>query len=188
MGSGLIVRATGSPARGAWSLHVAVFYNTKDMKQRKKAAVEYCKLLRQQGEEAYYHHGPVNSSVCIGAFPERALRNVKVEDPYSGVMNVKTKIVDERLLKLKEKYPVSLENGHKINQIQRGSDGKVEKRVALESFVVEIPKPGAALGGGGGVRRKAKSDSTASFCWPRVHDGQLSPVVVFRYSPFALRD
>lgn len=137
-----------SRARGAWSLHVAVFYNTKEMKQRKKAAVEYCKLLRQQGEEAYYHHGPVNSSVCIGAFPEGALRNVQVEDPYTGVMNVKTRIVDERLLKLKEKYPVSLENGHKINQIQRSADGKIEQRVPLESFVVAIPKPGAPLGGG----------------------------------------
>src|SRR5262245_46347605 len=50
-------------AKGYYSLQVGVFYNTGDFQQRRKAAEDYCELLRDQGEEAYFHHGQVNTSV-----------------------------------------------------------------------------------------------------------------------------
>jgi hypothetical protein len=58
-------------ALGAYSLQIAVF---KDSPQRKEAAVETVRQARAQGIEAYYYHGDSASLVCIGAWPESAVR------------------------------------------------------------------------------------------------------------------
>jgi len=127
-------------ARGYWSWQVAVFYNTETMQQRKEAAVAYCRLLREQGEEAYYHHGPVNSSVTIGTFPKQAIVEMQREDPLSGVLTATSKIVDERMLALQRRFPHNLENGHLIYEIERGPSGEVASRVPHASFPVRIPE------------------------------------------------
>lgn len=125
---------------GYWSYQVGVFYNSDDMKQRKLAAEEYCKLLRQQGQEAYFHHGPVNSSVCIGVFPKDAIQTVKGKDPLTGVMTVKYQIADPRMLELQQKFPNNVENGRIVYEIDRDSTGKVSKRTPIASFPVMTPK------------------------------------------------
>ena len=60
-----------TPKTAYWSLQIAAF---KDNPQRKEAAVEAVRELRAKGEEAYYYHGPVISSVCIGAWPREAVK------------------------------------------------------------------------------------------------------------------
>lgn len=50
------------------SLQVAVFEPTDRFHEYKRAAAEFCKLLRDQGYEAYYHHTPACSMVTVGAF------------------------------------------------------------------------------------------------------------------------
>jgi hypothetical protein len=128
-------------ADGYYSLHVAVFYNTENMRSRKFAAEEYCKLLRAQGEEAYYHHGTVNSSVYIGAFPKSAIVEVKREDPLSGAVTMVNRIVDPRLLELQKKYPVSLHNGHTMYEVTRDpKTSAVQSREPAPSFPVVMPK------------------------------------------------
>lgn len=126
--------------RGHWSLHIAVFYNTDEMRQRKRAAEQYCELLRQDGEEAYYHHGMSNSSVCVGIFPREAIRTFRKTDPLTGTLRVTDRIVDERMLALQRKYPHNLENGHIISQIRRDPrTGEIAERIPNPSFPVRLP-------------------------------------------------
>jgi hypothetical protein len=65
-------------ADGAYSLQIAAF---KDSPDRKEAAVETVRKARQQGIEAYYYHGDSASLVCIGAWPESAVRVSDVNSP-----------------------------------------------------------------------------------------------------------
>jgi hypothetical protein len=58
-------------APGAYSLQIAVY---KDNPQRKQAAVETVRAARAQGVEAYYYHADNASLVCIGSWPESAVR------------------------------------------------------------------------------------------------------------------
>ena len=127
-------------APGYYSLQVAVFYNSEQMRRRKYAAEQYCKLLREQGQEAYYDHGPVNSSVCIGAFPEEAIQTFQKQNPLTGIIHVTAKIVDERMLALQTKFPYNLHNGSKFYEITH--DPKTGKKIRdpHTSFAVEIPR------------------------------------------------
>lgn len=123
-----------------WTVHVGVFYNTGGMNRRKYAATEYCKLLREQGHEAYYHHGPVHSSVCVGLFPKSSIVDLTREDPLSGVLRATRKIVDPRMLELLKKFPDSLQNGHRTYEIIRDSaTGEVTKRIPIPSFPALTP-------------------------------------------------
>src|SRR5215208_2762827 len=68
-------------AQGMYSLQIAVY---KDSPDRRAAAVDVVRAARTQGYDAYYYHGPTSSSVCIGAWPESAVRegndfNVKTQ-------------------------------------------------------------------------------------------------------------
>jgi hypothetical protein len=125
---------------GRWSLHVAVFYNEGEMTSRRYAAEEYCAELRKQGEEAYFHHGAVKSSVAIGLFPERALQLTKRRNPRTGVTEELSEIVDPGLAALQNKYPENRENGRVIYQIRRDATGEIAARIPNPSFVVEVPQ------------------------------------------------
>ncbi len=127
-------------ADGYWSLHVAVFYNTDTMHSRRSAAEQYCALLREQGEEAYYHHGPVNSSVYIGTYPQDAVTEFRREDPLTGVVDTALRIVDQRMLEAQKRFPESLQNGHRVYEVIRDQTGQVAQRVPVPSFPVVIPK------------------------------------------------
>ncbi len=127
-------------ARGHYSLQVGVFYDTEQMRRRKFAAEEYCKLLRAEGREAYYHHGQINSSVCIGAFPERAIQTFKREDPLTGILHVTARIVDKDMLALQRKYPRNVHNGRIFYEITRDQRTGEKIRDPHTSFAVEIPR------------------------------------------------
>ena len=125
-------------AAGYWSLQVAVFYNVDEMRQRRRAAVEYCKLLREQGVDAYYHHGDQNSEVCVGLFPAEAVQQVTEKDAYTGALRVGFKIADPRLMDLQKQHPHCIENGFKV---YRGRSGAATvAREPNPSFVVKCPK------------------------------------------------
>lgn len=126
---------------GYWSLQVAVFYNTGEFRSRRSAAEEYCRLLREQGEEAYYHHGPAQSEVCIGAFPFQAVTEVRRDSPLAGKSTVVTTITDPRMAEVQKRFPFNLQNGHKAYDITRNAEtGEVRDRTAIPSFVVVMPK------------------------------------------------
>lgn len=127
---------------GYWSLQVGVFYNTEGMTRRRQAAEEYCKLLRDQGEQAFFHHGASNSSVCIGLFPREAIATMNRTDESTGVSRIVSEIVDPKLIDLQKKHPKNVQNGHIINQIRRDAAGNIVERVAEPSFVVQVPRAG----------------------------------------------
>jgi hypothetical protein len=56
-----------------WSLEIAVYRDSPD---RKQAAVDAVREARAKGIEAYYYHGETASSVCIGAWPKDAVREI----------------------------------------------------------------------------------------------------------------
>lgn len=60
-----------TPTDRYWSILIGEY---RDNPERKKAAVEAVKVLRAEGTEAYYLHGPVTSGVCVGAWPKKALK------------------------------------------------------------------------------------------------------------------
>ena len=60
-----------APPGMAWSLQIAAYEGHPD---RKKFAVDAVKAFRQNGVPAYYYHGDTVSSVCLGAWPEDAVR------------------------------------------------------------------------------------------------------------------
>ncbi len=62
-------------AKGFWSLQIAAYQGP----DRKAAAVDSVKRARASGVEAYYHHGADVSIVCIGAWPEDAIRKQELD-------------------------------------------------------------------------------------------------------------
>lgn len=136
-----------SGASGTYSLQVGVFYDSEQMRSRRYAAEEYCKLLRDQGEEAYYHHGDTMSIVTIGSFPASAIEQRKREDALSGRVEFYNKIVDPGLLALQRKHPHNLHNGHKFVEVQRDPATGQVAREPDYSFVIEIPRGGGAVSG-----------------------------------------
>lgn len=142
-------------ASGYWSLHVAVFYNVDQMRERKRAALEYCKLLRDQGAEAYFHHGEDKSSVCVGVFGKDAVVEVQETDPLTGNSKVSYKLAEPKIAALQKQYPESLENGYRVSQrrLDPNAPGGV-KKTPTPSFIVRLPKAARdradGLGQGGG--------------------------------------
>lgn len=137
-------------ARGAYSICVASFYNVpeKGFHERKQAALAYCKQLREKGEEAYVHHGPSSSSVCIGAFPASSVRMVN----RGGQKH--PQILDARLERIMEKYPKLAVNGMEhwvLEPVRDPRTGDLRReRVLAKSYPVKIPdkeaEGGDALG------------------------------------------
>lgn len=129
-----------SRARGWWSLHVAVFYNDENFHSRRYAAEEYCRILRSEGNEAYFHHGPVHSSVCVGLFAKDAIVQTRHVDELTGNPVFRDQIVDPRLLELQRKFPNSYENGRLLKPIVRDRQtGEPKESVGVESFIVLTP-------------------------------------------------
>ena len=127
-------------ARGYWSLHVAVFYNTESMQARRTAAEEYCALLRSQGEDAYYHHGATRSSVYVGVYPENAVQTFRKQNPLAGTVETTRRIVDPQMLAAQERFPHSLHNGYEFYEVIRNPEtGEVAKRLPAPSFPVLLP-------------------------------------------------
>ena len=58
-------------AKGYWTLLVATY---TDPVQGKQAAVDSVREARKQGYEAYYFHKDTQSHVCIGSWPEGAVK------------------------------------------------------------------------------------------------------------------
>ena len=104
-------------APGKHTLQVAVFYETDDFHERKQAAAAYVAQLRQQGFEAYYHHGETASEVTVGSFGED-LREAAPE-----------------VTRLREHFKYHLENGrYKWNRLG-------DERYRVKPMVMGIPQP-----------------------------------------------
>jgi hypothetical protein len=109
-----------------YSLQVGAFEPTDDFWEYKQAAVEYVKLLRDKGYEAYYHHTPQASVVTVGAFGPEAL----VVDSQ-GITNYSPEV--QRLQK-EELLKHNLLNGRIYYVIEGG------QKIPVPSSVVKVPE------------------------------------------------
>ena len=143
-------------AEGSFTVVVCDFHDVpdKDYVGRRRRAITRCKDLREEGYEAYYHHGPVKSYVTVGTFGEGALETVKTET------TVRTVIVDSGIKKTIREFPVLGDNGNEVSMLVRpkpvpGRSHPWRKRVVARSYPVKIPRrsgadlPGATHQGAG---------------------------------------
>lgn len=156
--------------RRYWSLAIADYTGDVGGIGRKKLAVDSVIEARGMGYEAYYYHGPNTSTVCIGAWPRRAVREQEaVEAQTSGdtgqellvsnapipkaltdqiersgrdvkVMQPKVDIDDPSMLAVMKEFQDYSLNGNP--EVNKITDPTTGKitRRPKQSFLVEIPK------------------------------------------------
>ncbi len=124
---------------GTYTLQVGVFYNTPSFDQRKETAVRWVEELRNEGIEAYYHHGQVRSSVTVGSFGEEDVIRQRVGPRFSS-SGVRIRYSDRvESLRRQERFKYNLENGHKIKRVLGATEGQTEE-VYQRSFLIPVPK------------------------------------------------
>lgn len=136
-------------ARGVYTLHVGVTYATPNLQEYKQAALEWVKVLRQEGHEAYYYHAPDEPrvSICIGTFGEDAVKQQKQVNPVTNneeSVPVYTQQVND-LRARDESFQYNLENGHIIHRHVMNPETKRTEKIPNLSFLVKIPKRGESL-------------------------------------------
>lgn len=121
-------RGTRSPL---YTLQIAVYGRTDnedpskdDLEKFRAAAEEAVSKLRQEGEQAYYYHGPNRSMVTIGVYTEQ-------DAGFTGRMRGES----AALVVARQKYPNNLLNGEAVRERHLGE----EKGKLQPSRLVEIP-------------------------------------------------
>jgi hypothetical protein len=142
-------------AEGYYSLQVAVFFGPQaEGRTRQQSAVMLAKALRERRHEAYVHHGPTVSAVCLGTFAEDAIE-MPYRPPMRGQRGTRknpfdaeefarmTRVVDPDARALQRQFPEMAHNGkRRVVVIKRRGGG--ERRVNMPSLFVKIPEPASA--------------------------------------------
>lgn len=113
-----------------YSLQVAAFGpdtmgkpSEAELKEMRKAAEDVTAALRQEGELAFYYHGPNRSMVTIGVFDSSDF------DPQTPSYQ------SRRLMDARRKFPHNLYNGAGIRETRRGRAPRIQG-----SSLVAIPE------------------------------------------------
>ncbi len=140
-------------AKGVYSLQVGVTYNTPSLHNYKQAALEWVRVLRQEGHEAYYYHAPdePRSCVFVGTFSEDALIVWQETVPHEAtgtVQNVRRARYSEGVnaLRAQGDFAYNLENGHRMYRKMRNEKTGKTARMPNASFLVKIPHREASDG------------------------------------------
>jgi hypothetical protein len=115
---------------------VAVFYDEPDANYvgRQQFAVDYCRQLRQEGEMAFYHHGPVRSMVSVGSFDESVVEKVREGKETQAVIR------DDRVKAILAKHPSLAVNGREeLQRVYNPKTKKIEMTPAT-SQLIAIPR------------------------------------------------
>ncbi len=83
------------------------FYDERFDGDRRAAAEEAARILREDGAEAYFYHGPHRSLVCVGLFSDADFE--QAADPSGGGFTVQR--YGPRIRDLQDKFPHNLGNG-----------------------------------------------------------------------------
>jgi hypothetical protein len=122
-----------SKAAGSYTLYIAVFYNTATFQQRREAANEYVRLLREAGYSAYYYHDPHRSYVFVGDFTEQDIVTRNGQPTFGPRV--------ESFIQANEaEFRHLSENGQIVKQ--QMPNGAFQ---APLSYLVPVPKKGAAV-------------------------------------------
>jgi hypothetical protein len=101
----------------------------------RKAAEEATLRLRREGEQAYYYHSPIGSTVTIGIFG--------TSDYTPGEAGGKPEYQSPALSALRKRFPNNLVNGAGVKETVKtiGVDGRpVKYQVLQTSRLVSVPK------------------------------------------------
>jgi hypothetical protein len=123
-------------APGVYTVLVAVFYDEPDANYvgRQQFAVDYCRQLRQEGEMAFYHHGPVRSMVSVGSFDESVVEKVREGKETQAVIR------DDRVKAILAKHPSLAVNGREeLQRVYNPKTKKIEMTPAT-SQLIAIPR------------------------------------------------
>lgn len=82
-----------------YTVQIAVYETPDKPEEAKRAAEKAAQVLREQGEKAFYYHGPRRSMVTIGLFPARDV------DEKSG------RARNPEIARIKQAFPLNLLNG-----------------------------------------------------------------------------
>jgi len=115
-------------AKGEYTLHIAVFYNTGTFDQRREAAEQYVSALREEGFSAYFYHGIVKSHVFVGDFLESDI----IQTPKGNHWGPR---VEEFVSKNEAEFRHTTENG--VIRKRRMGDGQF---VAPLSVLRKVPQ------------------------------------------------
>ncbi|MBN1345984.1 MAG: hypothetical protein JXQ73_25055 [Phycisphaerae bacterium] len=127
-----------SKCPGKLTLQIGVFYNTATFSRRKEAAAEWAKQLRDEGIEAYYHHGEARSSVTVGHFGDQDVIREQVGPKFASANTVVRYGDKVEAMRTQERFQYNLENGHKVKRIRNTPEGPRE--VYQKSFLIHVPK------------------------------------------------
>lgn len=116
--------------RGAFSLQVAI-YDADFGPGYRKAAESAARTLRNDGEEAFFYHGPHRSMVLIGLFS----RDIDF-GTRTGALGEKVEVYGPRITNLRKAYPYNLLNGYPRHIVDE--EGNPTEDEPMESFVVRI--------------------------------------------------
>jgi len=129
-------------AKGTYTVVAAYYYDVPEEKYmgRRRRAVEFCKYLRDKGNEAYYHHGPVKSYVTVGTLTEGAVQTVQTDTKVETVISEEVRATIRRL-----PVPVLSENGNKKILLVHVAAAPGQKQpwrraVVLRPYPVKIPR------------------------------------------------
>lgn len=136
-------------ANGVYTLHVGVTYATPNLQEYKEAAIEWVRVLREEGYEAYFYHSPDEPrvSICVGTFGADAVKQKKQINPVTKqeeTVPVYTQQVND-LRARDPSFQYNLENGHIIHRHVLNPETKQKEKVPNLSFLVKIPTQGESL-------------------------------------------
>jgi len=115
-------------APGTYSLQIAYCFDKPGLPNHKEVAVEICKTLRQEGEEAWYLHNDRVSVVTVGHFDESAIET----DAQGRAVRYSPAVV--ALQNKREEFKYNTECGRKVVRVMGG------KRIAATSVLIRIPR------------------------------------------------
>jgi len=134
---------------GAYTVVVACYFDVykkdfpdgegpeDDFTGRRRRAVKFCKYLRDEGNEAYYHHGPVKSYITVGSLNEGAVTTVREDN------KVKT-VVSENVRAIIRKNPIFHENSYEkillFKALPEPGKKLFRRRVVARPYPVKIPR------------------------------------------------
>ncbi len=140
-------------AKGVYSLQVGVTYNTPTLHNYKKAALDWVRVLRKEGHEAYYYHDPdePRSCVYVGTFGENALIEWHESVPHEETGTLQSvrraRYSDAvKALRAQADFRYNLENGHRMYRKMRNEKTGETARMPNGSFLVKIPRREASDG------------------------------------------
>jgi len=101
--------------------------SVQDLAEFRRAAEDAARVLRSQGNMAFYYHAPARSMVTVGVFGERDFDATTTPPMQSASLKA-----------VRDKFPNNLLNGQGINETIRTESGKVTR--LQSSQLVSIPE------------------------------------------------